>query len=120
MNLLATLTFLANVFVNTSGHLAFKAAAVRSGDLSVGKLLRSYAGSVFIWIGLVCFILEFIIWLALLSLIPLSQAVMLGCAGILGVMFGGWLFFDEKVTLARLTAILLIAVGVVLVGWGGV
>ena len=118
MSPLATFLFLANLLVDTAGHLVFKKAAIHEGDASTLKLLRSLARNGFIWTGIACFTFEFVIWLAFLSLVPLSQAVLVGCANILGVMIGGRIFFGEKITLPRSAAILLIAFGVGLVGWG--
>src|SRR5437763_4484324 len=44
-------------------------------------LFRSY-----LWIGIACFGLEFAVWFALLSLIPLSQAVLVGSINIVVLM----------------------------------
>ena len=43
---------------------------------------------------------------------------MAGSITIAGVMLGGRLFFNERITPARAIAILLISFGVALVGWG--
>ena len=45
---------------------------------------------------------------------------MAGSITIVGVMIGGRLIFKEHITLPRALAIILIAVGVGLVGWGRV
>ena len=47
------------------------------------------------------------------------QGVMVACIDILMVMFGGRFFFGERITPPRVAAITLIAIGVLLVGWGG-
>jgi multidrug transporter EmrE-like cation transporter len=44
---------------------------------------------------------------------------MVACIDILLVMLGGRIFFGEQITGARMLAISLIAVGVLLVGGGG-
>ena len=69
-----------------------------------------------LWIGIVCFCLEFAVWFALLSLIPLSQAVLIGSINIVVVMLAGRLLFRERLDGLRVTGISLIAVGVALAG----
>jgi multidrug transporter EmrE-like cation transporter len=64
-------------------------------------------------------VFEFFMWLAFLSVVPLWQGVMVACIDILLVMLGGRIFFGEQITRARMLAISLIAVGVLLVGGGG-
>jgi len=51
--------------------------------------------------------------------VPLWQGVMVACIDILMVMLGGRIFFGERITPPRVAAISLIAIGVLLVGWGG-
>ncbi len=75
-------------------------------------------GGPWLWLGIFAFVVEPLLWLSFLSLMPLSQAVMLGSVNIIGVMIGGRLLFGEMLTTRRLIAIALITVGVALVGWG--
>ena len=105
---LAVVLWIANIVLDTAGHLAFKSAA--TGDWK--SILRSPR----LWIGVVCFCLEFVAWLALLSLIPLSQAVLIGSINIVVVMIAGRIIFRERLDGTRLAAISLIAVGVALAG----
>jgi multidrug transporter EmrE-like cation transporter len=44
---------------------------------------------------------------------------MLGSITIVGVMLGGRIMYGERITRSRALGIGLIAIGVVLVGWGG-
>jgi drug/metabolite transporter (DMT)-like permease len=118
MTPLATLLWAANLIVDTVGHLAFKAAANRTGDLEGFAHWRALAKGPMMWIGIACFVLESWLWLALLSFVPLSQGVLIGSVNIIGVMIGGRLLFAEKITLARFCGIGLVAIGVALAGWG--
>ena len=59
-----------------------------------------------------------LLWLAVLSLVPLSLAVLVGSIDSLAVSVGGRIVFGEALTLRRTGCISLIAVGVALVGWG--
>ena len=103
---LAVIVWMANVLADTAGRMAFKFAAVRP------RMFRSPA----LWAGIVCFGLEFVLWLALLSLIPLSQAVLVGSINIVTVAVAGRMVFGEKLYAMRVAGIALIAAGVALAG----
>ena len=119
MTPLASLLWAVNLLVDTTGHLAFKAAAGRTGELEGLSHWKAMASRPMMWIGIACFVAESWLWLALLSYIPLSVAVMVGSINIIGVMIGGRLLFGEKLTKARLAGIGLVAIGVAMAGWGG-
>ena len=114
MSTLATALWLINILVDTAGHLSFKAAANKKAAGSWLTMLRS----VYLWIGIVCFCLEFAVWFALLSLIPLSQAVLVGSINIVVLMIAGRLLFRERLDRMRVGGMVLIAAGVALAGGG--
>lgn len=71
-------------------------------------------GSWPLWIGIACFVLEFAVWFALLSLVPLSLAMLIGSINIVMVMLAGWLLFHERLDPLRITGMALVVVGVTL------
>lgn len=106
----------ANIVLDTVGQLAFKAAAV--GAPKAGPRWRSLARQPYLWLGLACYVGEFVAWIAFLSLVPLSEGVLLGSINIVAVMIAGRLLFTERLTRMRVCGILLVAAGVALVGVG--
>jgi len=118
MSLYASLLLAIVLIGNTTGQMLLKAASLRSAR--AGK--SHWAGLMtdpLLWLGLGIYVVEFFLWLAFLSIVPLWQGVMVACIDILLVMVGGRIFFAEQITTPRCVAISLIAVGVLLVGWGG-
>jgi drug/metabolite transporter (DMT)-like permease len=108
--------WIANVLVDTVGQLAFKAAASgAAGGVGLARW-RTMASRPWLWLGVGCYVAEFLVWLAFLSLVPLSEGVLLGCINIAAVMIAGRLFFAEKLTGLRISGILLITAGVALIG----
>ena len=106
-----------NVLVDSAGQLAFKAAAVdpRAGDgLARWKYM---ARRPWLWIGIACYVAEFFLWLAFLSLVPLSEGVLLGSINIVAIMIAGRFLFAEKLSPLRVAGILLVSIGVAIVGW---
>ncbi|MBB1602602.1 MULTISPECIES: EamA family transporter [Variovorax] len=108
-----------NVLVDSGGQLAFKAAA---GDPRAGDGLARWAFMArrpWLWVGVGCYVAEFVLWLAFLSLVPLSEGVLLGSINIVAIMIAGRYLFAEKLSRMRVAGILLISIGVTIVGWHG-
>jgi len=108
----------ANVVLDTSGQLLFKATA---GDERAGDGMarwRYMLARPWIWVGMACYVVQFLVWTAFLSLVPLSQGVLLGSINIVGIMIAGRFLFRERLTPLRVTGILLVAAGVAIAGTG--
>ncbi|PZP46005.1 MAG: hypothetical protein DI601_07965 [Azospirillum brasilense] len=111
------LTFwILNILLDTGGQLAFKAAARTGGD-GMARW-RAMAARPWLWFGLGCYVAEFVVWLAFLSLVPLSDGVLLGSVNIIAIMIAGRFLFGEALTRLRVAGILLVAFGVAVVGIG--
>ena len=113
MPALAVVFWIANILLDTMGRVAFKVAAGHPGD---GPAWRRMLGLPSLWLGILCFCFEFVAWLALLSLIPLSMAVLIGSINIATVALAGRIFFGERLSSMRLTGVVLVAAGVALAG----
>ena len=114
----ASLFWLANMICDTVGQLSFKAASLSADEYDGFEHWKRLAQSPYLWLGIAAFVLEFVFWLSFLSLVPLAMGLFVGSANMIAVMLGGRLLFGEKITPWRAGAIVLIAVGVMLVGWG--
>lgn len=119
MTALATLLWGLEFVFSTAEHLAFKAAATAAtGEHGLARWI-AMAKNVWIWVGVTVFVAQVLSWLAFLSLVPLSLAVLVGSVDILAVSIGGRIFFGEALTPRRVLSAVLITVGVALAGWGG-
>jgi drug/metabolite transporter (DMT)-like permease len=119
ISLLVAGLWLLNVVLDTGGQLAFKAAA---GDADAGDGLARWkymARRPWLWLGVACYVIEFLVWIAFLSLIPLSQGVLLGSINIVAIMVAGRFLFGEKITRLRVAGIVLVTLGVTIVGVAG-
>lgn len=116
--LIATL-WLINVTLDTGGQLAFKAAASdpRAGD---GMARWRYMASrPWMWLGILAYVVHLLSWIAFLSLIDLSEGVLLASINIVAIMIAGRILFREKLTPLRVAGILLVSIGVAIVGLDG-
>jgi drug/metabolite transporter (DMT)-like permease len=69
-----------------------------------------------LWLGGACYVIEFLVWIAFLSLVPLSEGVLLGSINIVVIMLAGRWLFGERLTRMRVAGILLVSLGVAIVG----
>lgn len=107
--------WLLNIVLDTAGHVAFKFAAVTGNGPELQRWKNMLSSSA-LWIGIVCFSIEFVAWFALISLVPLSLAILIGSINIVAVMLAGRLLFNERLDHLRITGMFLIAIGVALAG----
>lgn len=113
------IVWMLNVVLDSVGHFAFKLAAIESDtDASFLGHWRHMLSRPWLWVGVGCFIGEFVAWLAFLSMVPLAQGVLLGMISIVVIMIGGRIMFQEPLTPLRIVGTLLIIVGVAIVGVG--
>ncbi|WP_288658160.1 MULTISPECIES: EamA family transporter [Pseudomonas] len=113
---LVIVLWIANVVIDSVGQLAFKAAATESADKDGLAHWIEMSRRPWLWLGIGCYVMEFVVWLAFLSLVPLSQGVLLGSINIVAIMLAGRFFFAEKLTPLRVLGISLISIGVAVVG----
>ena len=119
MSALATLLWILNLICVTAGHLSLKAGATAVAPDAHGlERWKIMTKGFWVWFGVTAFAAEFLLWLAFLSLVPLSLAVLVGSIDSLAVSVGGRIAFGEALSLRRTGCISLIALGVALVGWG--
>lgn len=105
-----------NVLVDSGGQLAFKAAASEPGHRNGTERWRFMLARPWLWVGIACYVAEFLVWLAFLSLVPLSEGVLLGSINIVAIMILGRVLFREKLAPMRVAGIVLVSVGVAIVG----
>ena len=115
MTALSAFLWIANVVLNTVGQMAFKAVAMTK-DANELRRWGAMFRSPMLWVGVFCFCLEFASWFGLLSLIPLSQAMLIASLNIVAVTIAGKVLFGDKLDLPRVAGMSLIAVGVALAG----
>ena len=115
MSFLAVSLWILNIALDTAGHLALKSAALTEHETEWRRWRAMFQLPV-MWLGVSCFVFEFLVWLALLSLIPLSMAVLIGSINTVAVVVAGRLLFHERLDRMRVAGIWLIAAGVFMAG----
>jgi drug/metabolite transporter (DMT)-like permease len=112
---LAIFFWILNIVLDTAGHLAFKSAAIAEHETEWQRWKMMLSAPP-LWIGIGCFSIEFVVWMALLSLVPLSLGMLVGSINIVFVMLAGKLMFGERLDQMRMAGMWLITIGAALAG----
>jgi drug/metabolite transporter (DMT)-like permease len=115
--LVATL-WLVSVSLETGGQLLLKRAASDPMAGDGAARWRYMASRPWMWLGILTYVVKILFWIAFLSLVDLSEGVLLSSINIVVIMVAGWLLFREKLTPLRVAGILLVSTGVAIVGMG--
>jgi drug/metabolite transporter (DMT)-like permease len=111
---------LVDVVFNVSGQLMLKTGMSKIGNfhLSISNLIPVFfraATSLFVILGLCCYVVGFMIWLIVLSKAEVSYAYPLISLGYVFTAILAWLLLGEAVTLTRMAGIVITCVGVFLI-----
>lgn len=109
--------WLVSIASDTLGQVGFKFAAVEPGNIKKVSYWLSLLKNRWIWIGVGSYFIGFLTWIAFLSYVPLSRAILLASFNIITVMLSGYWIFNERLNKNRIIGIFLITLGVVFVGF---
>lgn len=119
-----TLKIFLLIVVNDIGEsiaqLFMKKGLTQTGIHSVGldnvrEFILQNASSWLVWLGIIIYTLNFLIWIVILSRVELSVASPVGSTGYVIIPLAAALFLNERIGLLRGSGIALIALGVHLV-----
>ena len=118
MTTLTWILLLGGVLLNAAAQLLLKAATRTSGMLlsDSGQVSWSAAAelvrTVPLWVGLSCYGISVLLWLGALSRVPVSVAYPMLSIGYVVNAFAAAALFGEALTVAKMSGIVLIVIGV--------
>lgn len=120
MNLIVFPWLLLGVLLNAGAQLLIKAGAERISTISFSwanawPMGLQVASSPFIILGLVLYVVSVVIWIGVLSRVPVSVAYPMLSLGYVVNAIAAYYLFGESFTMLRMGGILLILMGVYLV-----
>lgn len=119
MSLAVSLLIAVSILLDVVGQLAFKLGLDRLPAQDGGFRLRNFwlqlMAAPLLWAGIGAYIIEFLVWLQVLALAPLSVAFPAASLAYCGVVLAGRLVLGEAVSRRRWLGTLLITGGVMLV-----
>jgi multidrug transporter EmrE-like cation transporter len=107
------------IVLEVAGQVCFKLGLDRIPDEAAGLgLWGRIARSPWIGLGIAAYAVEFPVWLAVLTIAPLSEAFPAASLGYVGVTLAGRFLLGERINRRRLVAMALVVLGVALVSAG--
>ncbi len=107
-----------SVILAVIGQLALKKGMTQVGETGVNELLTrkfiTIFSNPFVLIGVFFYGLGSLVWLVILSRAELSFAYPLLSTGYILIAVLSWVFFKEQLTMIKMSGIVLITVGVIL------
>ncbi len=102
--------------LDSGTQFAFKAGGNALSGVDFGMAwFDRFMATPAIWLGVLGYILAFVLWIAILQGSELTRAFTLQGATFVTVPLGGWLLFGEQISLERVAGIALIIIGVTLI-----
>lgn len=119
MTFVLFLVVLASVTLNAAAQVVLRKAMLTAAPLpplnEPVTLALHMAGNLYLWVGLFCFAGSILLWLGVLSRIPVSAAYPLASLGYIVAAASGVAFLGETVSLMRAFGLILICAGVFVV-----
>ncbi len=103
--------------VESFGQLFFKKSTIATGIESVGihnllDFVLQIVPSPYLWLGVLCYVLNFFFWMAVLSRLDLSVAFPSGSTCYVFVPLLSVIFLNEKVFFLRWVGVICILIGI--------
>lgn len=110
------LLILVQILLNTSAQLLLKKGVAGINFSSAFfQLIFSCITNVYIFSGILIFVISLVLWLYLLSIFELSLLYPICSLGYVFTAVGGWLFFSENLSFYRILGTVIILIGVLCV-----
>lgn len=107
-----------SILLAVAGQLLMKRGMISFGAFPASQLFFKVIPmflNPFVFVGLICFGLSSIFWLAVLSRMPLSLVYPMVSVAYVVVALASWFFFKESLTVIRWSGIFVIILGVLLI-----
>lgn len=102
----------------TVSGLIFMKLGAGNTNIYYNKLILNFSLNIYLIVGLILYILSFIMWIILLKKYELSYIVPITTSlSYIAVLISGVLIFKEKITVLNGVAVGIIFVGVLLLNW---
>lgn len=109
---------LISVLLNCAAQLFIRKGMLQIGEVGVAGLVKVLVPmllNVYLWSAMLCYAVSILLWMAVLSKVEVSFAYPFLSIGYVVAAVVGYYYFGETLSLARITGILVICIGVFLI-----
>ena len=109
---------LSSVLLNAAAQLLIRKGMLQIGQLEIGNLQQSILpmlGNLWLWGAMLSYGISIFLWMSVLSRVEVSFAYPFLSIGYVVAAVAGYLFFQEHLSWTRITGIVVIGLGVILI-----
>jgi len=106
------------VLINCAAQLFIKKGMLLVGEITMGNFTQSLMPmltNIYLWLAMICYVVSFGLWMAILSKVEVSFAYPFLSIGYIFTAIFGYYLFGEDLSLTRIIGILVICIGVYLI-----
>lgn len=106
------------VLMGAAGQVIMKKGMLIYGEVSAGAVWRQLVPILrvpFVSLGLLCYALSAVLWIAVVSKVDLSLAYPMVSVAYVAVFVASWFLFGEKISGVRVAGLVLIVAGVLVI-----
>lgn len=103
--------------IETLGQVALKTAGMQAGVIEPDPAsLLAAVSTPWLWVGLACYLGQFVVWMAILERSSLSAAFPTSAIVFVAIMFVSWAVFGEPMGWQKILGAVIIVAGILLLG----
>ncbi|HJP97289.1 MAG TPA: EamA family transporter [Rhodanobacteraceae bacterium] len=103
--------------IETFGQVALKTAGMQAGVIEPDSAsVLAALSTPWLWVGLACYLGQFVVWMAILERSSLSAAFPTSAIAFVAIMFASWAVFGEPMGWQKILGALIIVAGILLLG----
>ena len=109
---------ISSVLLNCAAQLLIRKGMLQIGGMGLGEMLHrvgTLITNIWLWLAMLCYAISILIWMNVLSKVEVSFAYPFLSIGYVISAVVGFFFFGENLSVIRITGIIVICIGVVLI-----
>lgn len=113
-----TVIILSSVLLNCAAQLLIRRGMLQIGEMSMISMAHSIGDlitNISLWLAMFCYAVSILLWMSVLSKVEVSFAYPFLSIGYIVSSVIGYFFFGESLSATRITGIIVICIGVVLI-----
>ena len=118
MNVFLAGWFFASIVCDVAGQMCFKRGVRESDPSQRPQRWGSSLSNGWVLLGVLVYAVEIIVWIRILSLVPLAVAFPIASLNFIAITLASWFWLGERVSGRRWAGTALVTAGVVLVAQG--
>lgn len=112
------LIILVSVLLNCAAQICIRKGMLQTGEMTIIEMtsnIGTLVTNIWLWIAMFCYGISILLWMSILSKVQVSFAYPFLSVGYVISAIIGYFFFHESLSMIRVTGIVIICIGVILI-----